>query len=77
MWSLSPDPIIRSSPGGPKYEVANLLGLTSGLASTSSASAKGCYWAAIRSLSCFDKNRGGWGGGGYSGASGGGGYSCS
>ena len=32
MWSSSPDPIIRSSPGGPKYEVASLLGLTSGLA---------------------------------------------
>ena len=42
MWSSSPDPIIRSSPGGPKYEVASLLGLTSGLASASSVSAEDC-----------------------------------
>ena len=36
IWSSSPDPIIHSSPGGPKHEVANLLGLTSGLVSVSS-----------------------------------------
>ena len=53
--SSSPDPIIRSSPGGPKYEVANLLSLTSGLTSASSTD---CCWAAL-SLSCLDKNRGG------------------
>ena len=35
IWSSSPDPIIRSSPGGPKYEVASLLGLMSGLVSAS------------------------------------------
>ena len=77
MWSSSLDPIIRSSPRGPKYEVASLLGLTSGFVSASSVSAEDCCWAAILSLSCLDKNRGGWGGGGYSGASGGGGYACS
>ena len=73
MWCSSPVPTIRSSPGGPKYVVANLLGLISGLVS---ASSDACCCAAL-SFSCLDKNRGGSGGGGYSGASGRGGYVCS